>query len=228
MVADLSIADIAAFLWFLFCWTGYAFFADRQPGGLAVAMNGCRKVWAQQIACREARVIDTSIIANLLTTLTFYASTTLFVLGGLVALLGTVDRVIATTSHLPFVQPTTPLAGEIKITLLIVIFIYAFFKFSWAMRLFNYCSILIGGFAAQPQRADPMQDKFAEIANLAGGHFNHGMRGFYFGLAYLGWFIHPVFLAITATLVVGVIYRREFHSRTLSALSQLPYSPSSQ
>jgi uncharacterized membrane protein len=32
----------------------------------------------------------------------------------------------------------------VKILLLIVIFVYAFFKFVWSYRLYGFCAILIG------------------------------------------------------------------------------------
>jgi uncharacterized membrane protein len=46
-----------------------------------------------------------------------------------------------------------------------------------------------------------------------------GLRTYYFSLALLVWFIHPVAFMITTTWVVAVLYRREFHSKTLKALA---------
>jgi len=37
-------------------------------------------------------------------------------------------------------------------------------------------------------------------------------------MAAVTWFLHPLALAITATLVAYVLYRREFASQTLDAL----------
>ena len=45
---------------------------------------------------------------------------------------------------LRFLQPTAAL-WETKCVGLILIFIYAFFKFAWSYRLFNYVAILLGG-----------------------------------------------------------------------------------
>ena len=53
---------------------------------------------------------------------------------------------------------------------------------------------------------------------LAIYNFNLGLRAYYFSLALLTWFVHPLLFVIASSWVVGVLYRREFRSRTLKAL----------
>ena len=83
-----------------------------------------------------------------------------------------------------------------KVIGLAVIFVYAFFKFAWSYRLFNYAAILIGGDAALG-RGDDLEarrhaaQRAAAMTTVAGRHFNRGQRAFFFALAYLGWFISP-------------------------------------
>ncbi|MEE3119073.1 MAG: DUF599 family protein, partial [Pseudomonadota bacterium] len=48
--------------------------------------------------------------------------------------------------------------------------------------------------------------------------FNLGLRSYYYALAVVGWFIHPVAFMAASTLVVVVLYRREFCSDALGAL----------
>ena len=53
---------------------------------------------------------------------------------------------------------------------------------------------------------------------IAQGEFNRGVRAYYFGLAAVFWFVDPwIFSAIT-TLIVAVLYRRDFRSTTLAAM----------
>jgi uncharacterized membrane protein len=47
---------------------------------------------------------------------------------------------------------------------------------------------------------------------LAGRHFNAGLRGIFFSLGYLGWFVGPVAFALTTTLLFAVLLRRQFFS----------------
>jgi uncharacterized membrane protein len=105
---------------------------------------------------------------------------------------------------------------EAKILGLAVIFVYAFFKFAWSYRLYNYVAILVGA-APQPKerhskRARQFVKRTARICEDAGRHFNRGQRAFFFALGYLGWFLGPVPLALTTTGVVIVMWRRQFRS----------------
>ncbi len=105
---------------------------------------------------------------------------------------------------------------------LAVIFVYAFFKFAWSYRLFNYAAILMGAVPLQRDEATPEAAaavrRVAALHVVAGKHFNRGQRAFFFALAYLGWFISAyVFMAATAA-VLYVIWRRQFASDAIAAL----------
>ena len=90
-----------------------------------------------------------------------------------------------------------------KVLLLVVVFVFAFFKLTWSLRQFNYVAILIGA-APPPSEADtPSGSRYADsaagVASRAAEHFNKALRTFYFGLAALSWFLQPyLFMALTA------------------------------
>jgi len=216
---------------FLLCWMAYTWYADHGPArgrSITAAMNQRRHDWMIQATRRDLRIIDTQILGNLLTGVGFFASTTIFVLGGLMAMLGVVDEGTRALARLPFAQTETATAWELKVLLLVVIFIYAFFKFAWAFRLANYCSILVGGFVAA-EDADAAAEAArraavtaATLSARSGHHFNRGLRAYFFALAALGWLIGPGVLIAMTLLVVAVLYRREFRSRALAALVASP------
>ena len=205
-------ADAAALLWFALCWAGYTACADHGPWrrhSISVAMNRERRAWMDQMMARELRMLDTQILGNLLRSLGFFASTTILVVAGLIAVLGAAEQAIETLAELPFAVPSIKAVWHAKVLLLIVIFVYAFFKFAWAFRLTNNCAILIGA-----------------IIGLAAYHLNRGLRGYFFALAALAWFLHPVLFAVGSTWVVLVLYRREFRSRALRAIRRVGTPPS--
>jgi uncharacterized membrane protein len=47
------------------------------------------------------------------------------------------------------------------------------------------------------------------------------LRAFYFSLSVLAWFVNGWFFMIAATLVVAVLYNREFRSRPLMEMRKL-------
>ncbi len=129
--------DLVALLWFFAWWVGYSAFAVRhgkRVPSLLSAMAQYRRNWWARMIESELRMIDTSIITNLSNSSTFFASTTLLILGGLFALLGTTERISVVVGGLPFNRQTRETVWELKILLLVGIFVYAFFKFTWSLR----------------------------------------------------------------------------------------------
>ena len=218
------IYDIVAVAWLLLCWFGYARYSERKAatGNLVGIMARHRERWMIEMLTRENRMVDIQIVNNALNNATFFASTSILILAGLFAVLGGLEDVIAVLRVIPFAEEASRTISELKVIFLMLIFMHGFFKFAWAMRQFNYCALVIG---AAPDTANPGEKELeyavagAVVASLAAKHFNHGVRAYYFGMATLSWFVHPMALILTALLVVLVLYRREFRSRTLRALT---------
>ncbi|HEY5791183.1 MAG TPA: DUF599 domain-containing protein [Gammaproteobacteria bacterium] len=216
--------DLFAIGWFLCGWLGYAWFADRRAAdGLTLmnAMHGYRVMWMRRLLQREVRVVDATIAGNLNRAVIFLASTTILILAGLIAVLGSVERAIEVVGALRFAVASTPEIWELKLFSLILLFVYAFFKFTWAVRHFNYLSVLIGAAPEADSQVTWSADyaaRAARVSSHAANTFNRGLRAYYFGLAMLAWFLHPLLFILATALVIGVLYRREFHSRMLREL----------
>ncbi len=218
-------ADVLAPLWFLAVWLGYTWFADRDRGvhNLTTAMRDYRRLWMRRMLDREVRMVDTQILGNLMRSMSFFASTTMFIIAGLVAVLGARDKAMAVLQELPFTADSSTLIWDLKVLLLIAVFVYAFFKFTWAFRHYNYCLILIGAVPAHDrldEECEQIAERAARIATSTGRHFNRGIRAYYFGLATLGWFLHPWIFMLLTGWVALVLYRREHRSNLLETLGR--------
>lgn len=64
-------------------------------------------------------------------------------LSGPIAVTGTVDRLMVATAELPFGHLAAREVVEVKVVMLAAIFIFAYFKFTWSLRQFNFLSILV-------------------------------------------------------------------------------------
>ncbi len=71
---------------------------------------------------------------------------------------------------------------------------------------------------ASPASREAFARSAGQVCNMAGDAFNLGLRSYYYALAVVSWFIHPVVFMAASTLVVIVLYRREFRSAALLAL----------
>jgi uncharacterized membrane protein len=222
-----SILDIVALCLFVAAWAGYAFLIERsgrsQPP-LNVIMNGYRETWMRRMLAREQRMVDMQIMAALQNGTAFFATTSLFAIGGALTLLRSTDEMIAIASHMPLGIETSRALWEAKSIGLTVIFVYAFFKFGWAYRLFNYVAIMLGATPLPADKDTPEAEvhvrRTARLFTAAGRHFNRGQRAFFFALGYLGWYAGPhVFIGTTAVIVV-VMWWRQFRSDSRQAVAE--------
>jgi uncharacterized membrane protein len=227
--------DLIALGVFVVAWGSYAYLTERSrisPHGLNSIMNRYRETWMRRMLVREQRMVDMQIMAALQNGTAFFATTSLFAIGGTLTILRASDEMIAIASHLPLGIQTSRGLWEAKAIGLTVIFVYAFFKFAWAYRLYNYVAILLG---ATPPPADKDSAeaeahvrRTARLFTAAGRHFNRGQRAFFFALGYLGWFAGPIALMISTAVVVVVMWWRQYRSDSLRAVADSELKSPSQ
>mmetsp|Transcript_32142 Transcript_32142/g.44872 ORF Transcript_32142/g.44872 Transcript_32142/m.44872 type:complete len:108 (-) Transcript_32142:1353-1676(-) len=106
---------------------------------------------------------------------------------------------------------------------------HAFFRLAWSMRLHNNAAVVLGSIPQpKPADTDPERaalarkraDTTAQLVTLAAKHYNGGMHAYYFGLAAVAWFLHPVALMVSTIWVVATLYRREFRSKAFGVLAE--------
>ena len=218
-------ADLVALACFIGAWAVYAVVVEWTPlgrDGLSAHMDRYREVWMHRMLHREARMVDMQIMAALQNGTAFFASTSLIAIGGTLSLLRSTEDILHVMGTLPLAVPTTREQWEAKTIGLVIIFAYAFFKFAWSYRLYNYVSILLGAMPFSAECDTPEAEahirRTARMFKSAGRHFNRGQRGFFLALGYLGWFAGPYVLIVSTLAVVGVLWRRQFASQSRQAV----------
>lgn len=223
----MSWIDFASVIGFLVTWVGYTFLARRRAKTawcLASSMQWYRVEWMLRMLKRDMRMTDAAILGNLERVIGFYASTSILILAGLVTVLTSSGNAIQALTSLPFAESTTVEQFEIKILLLILIYIFAFFNFTWSLRQYSFANVLLGAAPLAEDKSVTQEErrsyaiKVAKVIDQAGHSYNYGLRSFYFSMAVMGWFMHPLVFVLGYLLVGLVLYLREFHSRTLRAL----------
>jgi uncharacterized membrane protein len=217
--------DTIAVTFFVVEWLAYSVTLERTAygrNGLSARMNVYREVWVRNMLRREQRMVDMQIMASLQNGTAFFASTSLIAIGGALALLRATNDALTVLGALPINISPSPALWEIKCVGLVLIFIYAFFKFAWAYRLFNYVAILLGAMPSADEcdtaQAEAHVIRTTRLFEAAGQHFNRGQRAFFFALGYLGWFVSPWVLFVTTAAVVIVTWRRQFASNAWRAM----------
>lgn len=184
-------------------------------------MERYRRAWMEQLARREARVFDASLLTTLRNGSAFFASTCLIAVGGVLALLGQTERALAILSDLG----AGAVAGhgpvwEAKLLVILVLMVSAFLQFVWSHRLFGYAVVLFG---AMPEWTDEAGraaavDRASRLQVSAARSFNRGLRAVYFALAGLAWFLGPFAMMLATGLTAAMLVRREFFSASRRAL----------
>ncbi|MBX3621219.1 MAG: DUF599 domain-containing protein [Rhizobacter sp.] len=232
VVSILPWIDWAALAAFFAAWAGYVWFArdrSRTKPSVLASTNRIRRLWMMQTTYREVRVFDGVVIQNLSTSPSFFASTTILLIGGLLAALSAGDKATELVRDIPFAARTSVLIFELKLVLLLVIFVYAFFRFTWSMRQYTFGALLI---AAAPEakqyealgdegevQRKAFADKAGRVVGLAAETFNDGLRAYYLSFAAVGWFFSPLVFALATAGVIYILYQREFQSEVLEALN---------
>src|SRR5690606_30214311 len=125
---------------------------------------------------RDMRMTDVQIMAALQNGTAFFASTSLLAVGGALTLLRSPEELLTLVAMMPLSVPTGRALWELKTVGLAVILIYAFFKFAWSYRLFNYASIMFGAMPPATEKDAPDTEahvlRTARLLENAGRHFN--------------------------------------------------------
>lgn len=227
---QVTLTDALALVWFVVGWWGYAAFARRRAvagrGSLLATTNRFRRLWMMQTTARENRVIDGVVVQNLSTSPSFFASTTILIIGGLLALLGATEEAAKVVKEIPFAARTSPFVFDLKLFVLAAVFVYAFFRFTWSMRQYTFGALLIASapdpkaFESGEASREEFADRAGRVVGLAAETFNDGLRAYYMAFAVILWFFSPLAFALGTAGIIYLLYQREFRSEVLDVLNQ--------
>jgi len=225
-----SILDIIALLTFLLSWSGYTWFARKKAkttNCIARCLHQHRIHWMYETITREVRVGEAALLANLERNIAFFASSTLLILAGLLTLFAQVDTLESVVASLPYADNPSHLAIQLKLALLVVIFVLSFFQFTWSMRQYGFVNVMVG---AAPIDKSGLNDnlkayakQMATVQDQAAHSYNYGLRSYYFALAAICWFLHPLLFMVMSLWVVYTLFGREFSSKAVKAITAGQY-----
>lgn len=219
LLGPLDWAATAAIIlaWFVIGWR------IEHPGAkrpsVTVLMSERRRDWMKVFVTRDPRIFDSQILASLRQGTSFFASTCLLAVGGVLALAGNTEPLRGVAAEVT--EMAVPvLIFQLKLALVALFLTNAFLKFVWANRVFGYCAVLMASVPNDPKdpAAYPRAAQAAELNIRAAVNFNRGLRAMYFALGALAWLLGPIALMIATCVVVWVVWSREFASLPRSIL----------
>ncbi|KTC41168.1 hypothetical protein AO265_03040 [Pseudomonas sp. ABAC61] len=201
---------LLAALWFIVCWGGYTRYASwkgRDTACLASVLHLYREDWMRRMLLRDNRIADASVIGNLERNASFFASSTLIILAGILTVLGASERAVSLLADIPMVQQASQGMSEIKLL---------------CHAVLVGSAPMIGERHVSEQERKAFAARAARVISMAANQFNFGLRSYYFGMTMLAWFVSPWLFMLMSSGVVLVLYRREFHSDVLDVMVYTP------
>ncbi|MEM7471641.1 MAG: DUF599 domain-containing protein [Pseudomonadota bacterium] len=220
----LSPLDWAALLllfgsWFLLGWR------IEHPGkstpSVSIIMAEYRREWMRQLITRQPRIFDATLLNALRQGTSFFASTCMIAIGGLLAVVGNTERLQNVADEFELTQDAL-LLWQLKLLVVILFITHAFLKFVWSNRLFGYCAVVMAAVPneVEHKHAQSRAQQAAEINIRAALNFNRGLRSIYYGLGALAWLLGSIALLGATALVAYLIWQREFSSLPRKILSE--------
>ncbi len=229
---DFSPLDIFSFVFFVGSWLGYSLLARRaarKRNSLSSVLYRYRKEWVRKLSISGMSEVDSELLSSLERQVSFLASTSLLILASLVTVLSTASDMFMNLSSLRFVTEVSVEVVQMKLLLLLCIFVYGFFTFTWSIRQYGFCFIVFGSsfhtvkYYRENEEYNAVAAKrdfgaITKVLDRAAHSYNYGIRAYYFAMAALAWFINAWFFIGATAVVIFVLYRREFMSSSLNAM----------
>ena len=218
------LADLLALAWFVLLWLGYAPAIQHfglPHGATNAVFIGIRRAWMRHMVARDFRIVDTSLLAGIGNSVSFFASSTILIVAGLAGTLLSVDRMQDTLTRLSFITAVPQRLFELRLMLPMLVMVHGFFKLTWSIRQLNYTLALIGAAPVAPldsERGRRLGASVGVVLSSAMAAFNAGIRAYAFALAALAWLAGPAAMAGAVTLVTAGLVRRQILSPTARAI----------
>lgn len=212
----LSTGDLAALAFLFAAWAGIGRVIEHPPAGrpsVTMLMAEHRRDWMRTFVERESRIFDATILSNLRTGASYFASTSVLAIGGVLAMVGNPAPLLGVAQGLAATTAPT-IVWQIRLLVVALLLGHAFLKFVWAHRVFGYSAVLMGAIPNDPAdpRALPLGLQAAELNIRAALNFTRGLRSMYFALGTVAWLLGPAMLALAVLVVLWLLWSREFHS----------------
>jgi uncharacterized membrane protein len=224
MVFNATILDWLALALFFVAVLAYARYADHIGDRLLNArMREVRAIWMRRYLERDDRVLDSILTGHSINSIALFSSATLLIVVALLGVLTNADAAyyVATTSS--FVTHTTKELFQVKLIGLVCVFIYGFYRFTWALLQYNYLLALTASAPLPgdltPETAKAMAQQLSVVLNAAVTSFHSGFRTYYYALAWVGWFFHPIVFMVAILFVTFILVYRQIHSPAAGAIA---------
>lgn len=205
------------------CWALYAFIVPRlEPvrPSLSSLMNIQRRRWIAHAVSRN-NPLDAILSSNLMSSIAFFASSTLLMILALFAVFGQLPAIREILAHLRPDYVGAAYELEFHMIAILALFIMAFLSFTVSLRQFNHFCIMLGAIQENEDVTERDVDIVAFLNAVGAKNFNLGIRAYYFSSAMLVWFLSPIAAIAMTLFVLLFLIHGEFFSTARRLVADL-------
>jgi uncharacterized membrane protein len=178
----------------------------QDPAYSVQAVNNlARRAWVESVMQERRDIMAVQTLRNSIMAATFLASTAVLLVVGVLTLSGQGDRLSDTWHALNFIGATHTELWVVKLLLMLLDLIVAFFCGAMTIRLYHHAAYLIN-IPLEMSRDFATPARVTAVMNRAGRFYGIGMRAYYFTVPLLFWLFGPEFLLLMTALLVFVLF----------------------
>lgn len=198
----------------LICWLAYNYgvpLVERRHASLSVIMSLQRRRWVANAVRRESPM-DAILSGNLMGSVSFLASTSVLLILAIFAAFGQLPAAMEALRTIGMGAAYSAFDLQLHLVVMLAIFALSFFSFTLSLRQFNHFCIMLGAIDHTGRELPEEIDAIAQLNSMAAKNFNNGIRGYYFAVPAVAWFVADWLAIVVSIVIAGVIVHREFFS----------------
>ena len=165
--------------------------------------------WVRVVISERQDILAVQNLRNWVTGASFLASTSMLLILAVVSALFSWDKAAMFAHALNVYGGRDVTTWAIKMLLLLVLFVSAFFNFTMAVRYFNHVAFLVTATHApdSPVREETVRSEIVHGAR----HHTLGMRSYYLSIPVAFWIFGPVWMLASTVAMLCGLWRLDFN-----------------
>jgi uncharacterized membrane protein len=221
MIFDAGYLDLLALALFFIGVFAYGRFADQYGQQfLNARMRDLRGRWMRRYLERDDRVIDSILTGHSINSIALFCSATLLIVVALFGVLTNADEAYRVSITSTFVSNTTVELFQVKLIGLACVFIYGFYRFTWALLQYNYFLALIGS-ATFKEHLKRDRRPAVRRSQQRGHQLSQRVPDLLLRARLGRWFFHPLVFIVAICFVNFVLVYRQIASPSAGAIRRI-------
>jgi len=162
-----------------------------------------RNRWVALVMAERRDILGVQTLRNWTMAATFLASTAMLIALGILSIAATTEKAAEMARLLTFFGEAGATFWQIKLLILALGFLFAFFNFALALRYFNHAGFAVALPADRDEHVTP--EGVAEGLNRGVLHYTLGMRAYYLAVPVALWLFGPELFLGAALVTVGIL-----------------------